>query len=217
MGAGGKGILRNRTGTRFPLRSLTSQIPFLLDAKAEQLMASWGQAWNPPLGRSPAQHPLTAEDAGKRPPPRAGGWWTGLQRPHGPMSREHPLPARPSPQGPVCFEQNPSCCLLSPSLARQHRALRGGFSQRPVRPLGHCRKSWRPASQCIASGCQEVPGHRKKVLVALVLSKGTGTGGPQECPERGPWAFKPVRDSLPNIPLSPVTSSAHTPSVAPTA
>lgn len=74
MGAGGKGILLMRKGTRFPFRSLTSQISFLLDTKSRAAHGQLGPGdGSPPPGRSPAQHPLTAEDVGRCPPPRAGG------------------------------------------------------------------------------------------------------------------------------------------------
>lgn len=53
---------------------------------------------------------------------------------------------------PLALSKSPSCRLLGLTLARQHRALWGGCPQRPVQPLGYCRKSWRPALQCIASG-----------------------------------------------------------------
>lgn len=151
-----------------PLRSLTSQMLFLLNAKRRE--ADDGQ-----LGSEAGSLPYWAHCRGcwevtLTQSQEAGGW--GSRGPLGPTSREHSLPVRPSPQGPRADIPPRS----DPDQAA--RALWGGFSQRPVQPLGRCRKSWRPALQCIASGHPGVPVHRKEVLVALVVSKGTGQVAP---------------------------------------
>ena len=100
----------------------------------------------------------------------AGGWGSG--GPLSPTSRRHSLLVRPSPQGPRANIPPGS----DPGQAAG--ALWGGFSQRPVQPLGRCRKSWRPELQYIASGHPGVPVHRKEVPMALVVSKGTGQVAP---------------------------------------
>lgn len=166
------------TGTQPPLRSLMFQMPFLLDAKSRGANSQLGSGDGGPLpGQSPAQHPFPAADT--------GSWGAARWGSRGPMAQyaEHiHFLQGPLPKAPFALSKHPPCHLLGLTLARQLRALWGGFSQRPIRPLGRCRKSWRPALQCTASGYQGVPGHRKEVPVALVLSKETGPGGPQECP-----------------------------------
>lgn len=63
---GGEGALLMMRRTRSPLRSLMSQMSLLLDVKSKgangQLESGDG---GPPPSQSPAQHPLTAEGAGR--------------------------------------------------------------------------------------------------------------------------------------------------------
>ena len=142
---------------------------FLLDAESQEPMASWNQEM------------VAGHGVGANSTHRKGCWevtYTQSLGAGGPVVQEAES---------IHFLQGPLLkvvLLLQPPGPDPDQAAQGSlgrFPQRPVQPPGCCGKSWRPALQCIASGCRVVPRHRKEVPVALVLSTGTGPGGPQEC------------------------------------
>lgn len=153
---------------------------FLPAAKSRGVHGQQSEGMAVTTRSEPRSIPARAEDAGEggaRTHRRSQSWELLKEAPetlHPPQAGSIQFLQGPLPKAPFALSKQPSCRLLGLTLARQHGVLWGRFSQRPVQPMGHCRKSWRPALQCIASGCLGVPGHRKEVSAALRRSKGTG-------------------------------------------
>lgn len=139
-------------------------------------------SWQPP---PPGQGRL-----GGDPHPEPGGWWTGCKGPLSPVSREHPLPVRPSPQGP---RANSPPAAPGPDPGQAARGSLGRVFTKTRPGPGLLQETLEASITMHCFRPPRGPGHRKEVPVALVLSRGTGPGGPWELhgPEKGteklPW------------------------------
>lgn len=194
-----------RKGTRSPLKLLTSPISCLQDAKSRGADGQLGQEKEAPLQvRAQLRTHSLQRVLGGVP---TGGQLTGLRRPQGPTRRAHPLSARPSPQGPICFEQIPLLLPPEPEPGQAAQGSGGGFSfHKDLSDPGSLQEILEASITMHCFQPPRVPGHRKEVPVALCFPKGLGRGAARSTlrPERGterlPWvrtmACKPVRTAF---------------------